>query len=59
MAKASFRQALRRAGFYPSVFGTRSYITGAVITENTRLHPFADLQKWFVTMADGDAEMVF
>jgi len=59
IAKAPFRQALRRAGFYPSVLGTRSYVTGAVITEDTRLQPFAELQKWFITMADGDAEMVF
>jgi hypothetical protein len=59
MAKAPFRQALRRAGFYPSVFGRRSYMTGAVISENIRLHPFAEVQKWFATMADGDAEMVF
>jgi hypothetical protein len=59
MAKAPFRQALRRAGFYPSVFGRRSYMTGAVISENTRLRPFAEVQKWFATMADGDAEMVF
>ena len=59
IAKAPFRQALRRAGFYPSVFGTRSYLTGAVITEDLRLQPFAEIQKWFVSMADGDAEMIF
>ena len=59
MAKAPFRKALRRAGFYPSVFGTRSYLTGAVITEDLRLRSFAEIQKWFVSMADGDAEMVF
>jgi hypothetical protein len=59
IAKTPFRQALRRAGFYPSVFGTRSYATAAVISENIRLRPFVELQKWFITMADGDAEMVF
>ena len=59
MAKAPFRQALRRAGFYPSIFGTRSYMTGAVVSEDLQLQPFAEVQSWFATMGDGDAEMVF
>jgi GNAT superfamily N-acetyltransferase len=59
IAKAPFRQVLRRAGFYPSVFGTRSYVGGAIIKEDLSLRPFAEVQKWFITMADGDAEMVF
>jgi len=59
IAKAPFRQVLRRAGFYPSVLGTRSYVSGAIIREDLSLGPFADVQKWFVTMADGDVEMAF
>jgi hypothetical protein len=59
IAKAPFRQALRRAGFYPSIFGTRSYVGGAIIKEDLSLRPFAEVQKWFITMSDGDAEMVF
>jgi hypothetical protein len=59
IAKAPFRQVLRRAGFYPLVFGTRSYVSGAVIMEDLTAGPFTEVQKWFVTMADGDAEMVF
>jgi hypothetical protein len=59
IAKAPFRQVLRREGFYPSVFGTRSYVGGAIIMEDLTLKPFADVQRWFVTMSDGDAEMVF
>ena len=59
LAKAPYRQVLRRAGFYPSVFGTRSYVSGAIIKEDLSLRPFAEVQKWFITMSDGDAEMVF
>ena len=59
IAKAPYRQVLRRAGFYPSVFGTRSYVGGAIIKEDLSLRPFAEVQKWFITMSDGDAEMVF
>jgi hypothetical protein len=52
-------QVLRRAGFHPSVLGTRPYVSGAIIREDLTVRPFADVQRWFVTMADGDAEMVF
>jgi len=57
-AKAPFRRVLRRAGFYPAIFGERVFLSGGVTQEDPRLNVFAELPKWFVTMGDGDADML-
>jgi hypothetical protein len=57
-AKASFRRVLRQAGFYPAVFGSPTFTIAGVTEPEPHLEAFADLPNWFVTMADGDLDMV-
>jgi len=58
MAKASFRRVLRRAGFYPAVFGESLIMTAGITQPDAEVRAFAELPEWFTTMADGDTEMV-
>ena len=59
IAKATYRRVLHQAGFYPAVRGVRSYVTAEVSVPDAQVGVYADLPKWFLTMADGDAEMAF
>ena len=58
MAKASFRRVLRRAGFYPAVLGRRLIMTAAITQPDADLSAYAELSSWFLTMADGDTDMI-
>jgi hypothetical protein len=58
MAKASFRRVLRRAGFYPAVFGEPLIMTAGITQPGADRSAFVELPSWFVTMADGDAEVI-
>jgi len=59
IAKATFRKVLHQAGFYPAILGVRSYLSAEVSIPDDHIKVYADLSKWFVTIADGDAEMSF
>jgi hypothetical protein len=59
VAKTSFRRVLHQAGFYPALLGPRSYLSAEVNVPDDGTKVYADLSKWFVTMADGDSEMSF
>jgi hypothetical protein len=58
MAKASFHRVLRRAGFYPAVFSRPLIMTAGITQSDTDLSAYAELQSWFLTMADGDTDMI-
>jgi hypothetical protein len=59
IAREPFRSVLRRAGFYPAVFGSLSFLGGSVTSLDPRLNVYAEVPKWFVTVGDGDAELSF
>ena len=59
LAQTDFRKVLHRAGFYSALGGARSYLSAGVSMPNDRTKVFVDLPKWFITIADGDAEMSF
>ena len=59
IANARFRKVLHHCGFYVAVLGVRSYLSAEVNVPDAPTTVFADLPKWFVTIADGDAEMSF
>jgi hypothetical protein len=59
IAQEPFRSVLRRAGFYPAVLGSLSFLGGSVTSADPRLNVYAELSKWFVTVGDGDAELSF
>ncbi len=58
-AKSSWRRVLRRAGFYPAVFGPATFMIAGITQPEPHPSAFADLRHWYVTMADGDSDMVF
>jgi hypothetical protein len=58
-AKATFRKVLHQVGFYSAILGVRTYLSAEVNVPDERTSIFADLPKWFLTVADGDAEMSF
>lgn len=57
-AKAQFRRVLRQAGFYPAVLGPPTFMIAGITQPEPHLNAYADLPNWFVTMADGDLDMV-
>jgi hypothetical protein len=57
-AKAPFRRVLRQAGFYPAVLGPPTFMIAGITQPEPHLNAYADLPNWFVTMADGDLDMV-
>jgi hypothetical protein len=59
IAREPFRSVLRRAGFYPAVFGSLSFLGGSVTSLDPQLNVYAAVNKWFVTVGDGDAELSF
>jgi hypothetical protein len=58
IAKAPYRKVLRQRGYYPAVIGERAYLGAGTKFADEHTTVFGELEKWFVTMADGDAEMI-
>jgi len=59
IAKTAFRKVLHQVGFYPAILGVRSHLSAEVNVPDDHTKVYADLPKWFVTIADGDSEMSF
>ena len=54
-----YRQTIRSRGFYPFRWGPQAYFYMRVELPDPSLQVFRDERQWFVTMGDGDLEMVF
>jgi hypothetical protein len=54
-----YRRAMMRRGFLPSRARRAAYLSTDLNSADAELQVFADLTRWFVTMADGDLEMSF
>jgi len=59
IAKTPYRKVLHQSGYYPAIVGARSYLGAGVSMPDDGTKVFGELPKWFITMADGDAEMSF
>lgn len=59
VAREPFRTILRRSGFYPALFRSSAYAVAAITFRDPRLEMFSQMRRWFITIADGDAEMSF
>ncbi len=55
----AYRRTLYRHGFFPFFWGRRGYLRVNIETPDPAVQALRDVQRWHLTMADGDLEMAF